>query len=496
VSSTERQLVTRGLTWNLLFQVFQIGLNFLAMMLLARIIPPVEYGRVAAALGFLSLLNAFNCGMFMAHALQLPAGEEPDWSAHFSAGLYLQSALALVTVGVSLALLASPAHRSVSGLLLIAAAGLMVDWPGQLRQAMLRRALDFRRLRVLSACSLLASLATTVTGGLLGWGASAIVLGANVVTALPFAVDLLLVHRFSPRKTWWRGPDWRAYRPAMKFGLQQASSTMLNAARGAMASAVLPGTLGLAVLGLFSRAQALYTNTGARGVAVLVETVYPLLPRHAPDRVKFARYATIFARTVLWVAMPAVTIVSFAGSDLSRVLYGTKWVDADPFIAPMAVAGLGLSIVTIGSSVLLAVGRLRACVILDVIGTVLAAPAVLATLLGGDARTYVWLLMAGQLVSALIYLLAAAPLLEPGSWVITLAPPIVANALGAAAMLGISHWPPLHALGPLPRLVIMGAGHALIVLGSLRLLFPKALADMLGYVAGGRHVKAVLRLGT
>jgi len=57
------------------------------MLVLVRIIPPVEYGRFGAVLGLLMLLNSFGFGGFVAQAMQLPDGREPDWSLHWSAGL-------------------------------------------------------------------------------------------------------------------------------------------------------------------------------------------------------------------------------------------------------------------------------------------------------------------------------------------------------------------------------------------------------------------------
>jgi len=86
-ASSRGRLLARGITWNTGYQFFEVGLTFGAMLVLVRIIPPVEYGRFGAVLGLLMLLNSFGFGGFVAQAMQLTDGREPDWSLHWSAGL-------------------------------------------------------------------------------------------------------------------------------------------------------------------------------------------------------------------------------------------------------------------------------------------------------------------------------------------------------------------------------------------------------------------------
>src|SRR5260370_16221999 len=88
-----RTVITQGLIWTGMLQVFLVAANFASMLVLVRLLPPHEYGRATAATGVLALINCFNCSSFIAQALQLYEGEEPDWAAHWSAGFYIQVAL-------------------------------------------------------------------------------------------------------------------------------------------------------------------------------------------------------------------------------------------------------------------------------------------------------------------------------------------------------------------------------------------------------------------
>jgi O-antigen/teichoic acid export membrane protein len=489
---SRRQLLARGIAWNTLYQLCATVLAFSAMIVLVRIIPPAEYGRFGAALGFLALLNSFGFGGFVAQALQLPDGREADWSLHWSAGLYIQMSLTLACHGLAGLCWLVPSYRAIAPLLHLAAFGLMLDWPAQLWDTMLRREMNFRRLKVLLVCSVTLKLSITMIVGLMGGGAYAIVLGSNVITPLPFAVDLLLVRRWRPRSGWWRWPDWILYRPALRFGMQQSASRLLGGARGALESAVLPGVVGFVAMGLLNRARALFTTTIGRVEQVLVETAYPLLPRYVGDPKLYARYAAQFWQLLMLVVLPGALYLGLEGPALSRLLYGERWIGADPLFWPGGLSGLGLGMFGAGSSALLAASRLRVCLLLDALAAGLSVPVIAVAWAGGGVVAYAWAVAAGQLVVGTIaFAVASSRLGIP--WVRpVLVPPAVGSLLAMGAVLFIEESSVVSA--PIPRLCLVTCLYALTVAVSLRGFFPRHLATVLGGVPGGALVSGWLRL--
>lgn len=492
---SRRAQVMRGVAWNAAFQVAQAVLSLGAMFVLARLVPPAEYGRVTATLGVLGLVNAFNCGVFVAQALQLPDGQEPDWSLHFGFALRLQLGLCLLLNGIAGIGWCVATWRPIAPLLHVAAFGLLVDWPGQVRQAMLRRQMGFARLRLLGVLALAANLATAMACAFAGRAGLGLVLGANLVQAVPFGLDLF-VAGWRPSRGWWRAASWRPYRAALRFGVQQGLSGALTAGKGVAASLLLPATLGFYAMGLISRAQALYLQTAARGSGILSETVYPLLPRFAADAGRYREVASIFVGVVAAIVLPAAAFLYVAGPLASRCLYGQRWIAADPMIAPSTLAGLLLSLTAAFSLVLLALNRLRACLVIEVVAFTAALPAVAATWLHREPQLYLWSLVAAQAVALLIALRFALTVAPLSVWSSLLLPALVA-ALAAAGAVTLAE-------GTLPgaegaawrwlRCIGLAAGHGLVYLLTLRLLFPGTLARLIRPVIGERRA-AWLGLG-
>jgi O-antigen/teichoic acid export membrane protein len=486
-----RNAVVRGIAWNTLYQFFQIAVSFGAMLLLVRVIPPTEYGKATAVVGVLTILNTLNSSLFMSQALQLTDGIEPDWSLHWSVGICIQCALSILCHAVAGLCWLIAVYRPLAPLLHIAAVGLMLDAPNQLRLMMLRRAMDFRRLRILSSVGTLVSIATILALGLKGGGAYGIVLGSNVFIGLPFGFDLLFVQRWRPKPGWLR-PDWSAYRPAVKFGLQQAATMFLRGSRAAMEAVVLPPAVGFIAIGLWSRAQALYSTSVGRVTTVLLETVYPALPRCVADLKRYSVNATLLLQATLWVALPGGLFLGIEGHRLSRLLYGAKWIGADPMILPGSIAGVALVILSVSSGILLADNRLRTCLLLEIVSASLAIPTLTVVWAKGSMVTYAWAVAIAQIAATSIAISKASCLLVADWFRVAFLPAILGTVLAGAAILAADtstgSWPLA------TQIITDTAIYASIVLLVHRLVFPRVLAGFIERMPGAMHLKAVLRL--
>ena len=484
-----RALVTQGLIWTGMLQVFLAGANFASMLVLVRLLSPAEFGRATAATGILAVINCFNCSYFVAQALQLHEGQEPDWAAHWSAGFYIQFALFVVCNVIASVCWILPAYHPMAGLLHVASIGLLIDCPNQISLTSLRRELNYPTLRLVQAVCTVVTVVSSISLALWGAGAFALIVGSNVLHGVPQGLYLLIVRKWRPPLHWWRWPKWRDYQQPLRFGAQLSGSAMLTAARGLFESGVLPATVGYQAVGLLNRAQVLFSTTVGRAAALLVETVYPLLPRSAGNREQFSQHATLFVQTMLLVTVPGAIFVGMEGPQLSRLLYGAKWIAADPLILPGTLFAWAVSTVLVFATVLQAQNKLRLAFLSGVVAAALCLPAILSVIAAANIYTYAWVGAAGQVIAAIVVIWLGSPSLETNWFRKTMLPPLVSGMAGFAILLMSGQW--AQSLRPSVQLTVGAVLFATTLLFMMRFLFREELWAVIVHLPAS-HVMTVL----
>lgn len=438
-----RAHLVRGLVSGLLHEAVVVVLSFAAMIALVRLLTPEDFGQAAAAVGVLAFIGAFRGAMFVEHALQHGKDEEPDWDSYFAVVGLVQIGLCAITLVVSLAFQFSATFSPVGPLLQVAALGFLLEWPAQVASVKLRRDLRFDRLKVISGIATLIRLASAVGMASLGLGAMALVISGNVLSAAPLAYSFLFVERWRPRTKWLFVPRPAEIGPVARFGAQQIAVGFSQSLRTAAESIVLTATFGTATFGLLNRAHALYQSTIGRLGLVFIDTAYPLLPMEKADAKRYAHRASRFLEAALILSIPGAVFIAIEGAAVSRVLYGEKWIEADPYLAAAAVAVGAGNLVSTAACVVMGKGHMRRMLIAEATASVGGLLALGAAMFATHPTTYLWTLALTQVVAAALGLWYAAPFLEQdwqrrGLW-----PAAAASICAAVAVLLVRSWLPL-----------------------------------------------------
>jgi O-antigen/teichoic acid export membrane protein len=242
-------------------------------------------------------------------------------------------------------------------------------------------------------------------------------------------------------------------------------------------------------MGLINRAQALFQGTLGRFSGLVMGSAYLVLPRLAANPTEYPRQASTFFQTALLGLIPGGCFVALEGPQLSRLLYGYKWVAADPLLVPGTMAGMLAVILLVAKNILLAANKLRACYVVNAVAAACAVIPVVITKFGAGAVTYIWIVVAFQCVAFAISMIAARSLLTRAA-ALGFIPPACAAGLGA---LGVFLSRKLLVHLPLAgQLTFDALLYGLIMVAVLRFVFPQALLGMLRYLPGGGTIRAGL----
>jgi O-antigen/teichoic acid export membrane protein len=279
---------------------------------------------------------------------------------------------------------------------------------------------------------------------------------------------------------------------ALSFGTQRIGGVVVSGVGAALESAVLPVAIGYQWIGLLARSRALFGTTAGRVGAVVIETIYPFLPRVAAEPRAYARHATRFVQAMLFVLVPGALFLGIAGPQVSRVLYGHKWVAMDPVIWPGTLSGLALALFGAFSAVLLAAGQVRVTLRLDVWAAILTSATLLVAWTVRDPVGYGWTLAITEAGIAIGSAACASRYLQPDWIKVVVVPPLTAAAVATIAV-AIAE-PFMRSLPVLQQLVAMWLLFVIVFVVILRFLFANSLMPLLALVPGGRQVGGWLRL--
>ncbi len=341
----------RSLLLSLLGRYGAAPLRLAAMVALARLLGPEEFGAYAAALAAVQLAGVvadFGATQYLVQARTVTEG---DRRAAFGLALTLGTCACALLAAIGLFAPASWIAPQVGTTLAVAALGLLVQPAVAVLSAGLQRELRFGPIALSGVVGAAVLAGGSVALAMLGFGAASIAIAG--VLELVVVAAMLLRHGALPR------PSPSGWRPVFAFGWAWSAIGGMRQAGDAL-SRLLVGTLmGLGPLGLLTRAQAVVQIFDKALMDAVTPVVLPALsaaqragrplgPAYLRQVACLAAVAWPFFGALAWLAGPAV-----------RLLLGPDWDAVAPIVRWLSIAGLFLPLSALVLPYLVAVGRLR-----------------------------------------------------------------------------------------------------------------------------------------
>ena len=300
-----------------------------AIAIVARLIPPSEYGIFAMALpGVMLAVALSNLGL-----PQAVVQKKEITHREVSALLWLNVTLAVTVIGV-LVVFAGPiaawygAPEVAPVLRVVSFAVLFSALLGQY-VAILRRTLRVRSVEYVSLGAELAGLVIVVTAALMGLSYWALVMQQIAIPALSL-LGLIYVTRWGPSLP--SAKDMRAARGSVAFGGSIAGFSIANRMTEYAGTVVAGASFAAAGAGIFYRAQNLALMAQRKVMVPLSGAFVPTLSRlqDAPEDMR-AMAIRLYSRSALIMAPIAVGL-AVAAEPLTLILLGPDWAELAPLL--------------------------------------------------------------------------------------------------------------------------------------------------------------------
>lgn len=332
--------------------VLQFGVG----VLLARILPPQDFGVVALAyvvIGFAAVLSELGLAPAVVQRRDLTERHlRVSFTTAVAAGIAMAVALYVLAPLIGVLTRTPELPRLLRALALLFVAGGL----GATSRGLLQRALDFRRLFLLEVASYSVGYAfVAVILALQGFGAWSLVVGA---LAQNFLASVLALHlaRHSRRPLF----ATRELRDLLGFGAGMSLLQLVNYTARSGDNFVVGRWLGPLSLGLYSRAYSLMALPLNYGGTVISSVLFPAFSEINSDRERMKRAYLMSVQLTALLAAPVMAGMIVAAPHMVMGLYGPRWTGAVLPLQILCAAGLFRTVYHLAGSVAQASGQVYA----------------------------------------------------------------------------------------------------------------------------------------
>ncbi len=343
----------RAAQWRFANSAVAAGSRFAVGVLLARLLPPADFGVVALAFIVLGLAAPFGELGIGGAVVQRTGLTERHVRTGFTLavllGLAMTSVLAL-TAPLGAWLLRDP---RVTAVLRVTSLGFALQSFSVVAGALLRRRLDFRRLFIIDTCSFVLGYGgVAVTLALLGYGVWSLVVG-GLAQGLIAGCALLAVARHPLRPLLAR----RELKELLNFGLGASLSSFLNYIALNSDNFVVGRWMGAASLGLYGRAYSLMSLPHTYAASAISGVLFPAFAQVQADKARLKRAYLLATQLTAMLTASAMVTLAVAAPHLIRGLYGPRWIGVVVPLQILCLAGYFRALYHLGGMVAQSVGR-------------------------------------------------------------------------------------------------------------------------------------------
>ncbi|MER9540605.1 lipopolysaccharide biosynthesis protein [Mesorhizobium sp. M0437] len=315
-------------------QGFKMAIQFLSVIVLARLLVPEDFGLVASVgpiVAFVGLLQ--NLG------LQQAVVQRKDISTEQLNQVFWISALvgmgsAVVVASLAPAIAAFYGDQRMVGITIGSALPLLLGSLAAVPLALMNRHLRFGQLALNDVITAAAGLATTAIAAYAGLGYWSLVIGPAVSAVVALAAAWQ-VARWTPSR-----PDLKVDTDILSFGANLTGFNLANFFSRNLDNILIGKYSGAIELGYYDRAYKLLLFPLQNINQPLTRVMVPLLSRIHEDK---ARFRDIYVRTnwmLAAITMPGIAALTLTSDQVVGLLFGERWTAVAPIFAWLGIASL------------------------------------------------------------------------------------------------------------------------------------------------------------
>ena len=361
----------RGSFWMLGINIFRRSIGIVSTIILARLLPPADFGLVAMASVLLVMVQAFTEFGFDVALIQKQHADRSHYDTAWTFKVIFGVASALLLVGLAWPMAGFYSEDRITPIILALSLGVFLRGFENIGIVNFRKEFNFNREFIFFSSIKAAAFVVTITTALILRNYWALVIG-TITSRLMALVLSYAMHDYRPRFSI------SARRELFSFSIWLFLNNILLFVRTRGADFIVGRVLGPKSLGLFTIGAEIASLPTTELVAPINRAIFPGYSKISDDLGRL-RAAFLNVRSVIAiVAIPAATGIAVISKTAIPVLLGPNWVEAIPLVHAMAFVGLLTSLHSNTGVAYIALGKPRIHVLLQSISVLVLLPSAVA----------------------------------------------------------------------------------------------------------------------
>ncbi|PLR35984.1 colanic acid exporter [Chimaeribacter coloradensis] len=404
-----REKTVKGAKWSAMSTFIVIGLSFLQMTILARMIDGREFGLLTIAMVVIALADTLSDFGISNSIIQKKDITEVQLTTLYWLNVCIGitvCVLAFACSGIIAHLLHAPGLEPLIKVLSLA---FLVIPHGQQFRALMQKELEFSTIGMIESLCVLVGFVTTLGVAYVYPFAMAAIIGylvnAAVRTAL-FAYHGRKIYRPSFKFSF------PAVKENIKFGAYLTADSLVNFINTNVSTAILARTLGPVVTGGYNLAYNVAVMPPTRLNPIVTRVLFPAFSKIQDDITKLRDNFYKLISLVGVINFPALLGLMVVSNNFVLFVFGEKWAFITPILQILCIVGLLRSVGNPIGSLLMAKARVDISFKFNVFKVFLFIPAmIIGAKMGGAVGVALGFLLVQILNTYLSYFILIRPVL-------------------------------------------------------------------------------------
>lgn len=322
-----------GVRWLVVGRLLVMALSLIGTAVLSRLLTPLEFGMMAAALAVIGFADSMFEGAFGLNLIHARTINEQDIATSFWSVFALSVLLATAIVSFSPLVERFYSTNGIAITIAVSSLVVVARGLGAIPRAIMQRAGDFRGLVGSNTVAyLVGQFAVSIVLALLGFGVWSLVWGGVITGAIEAGLNMIQ-SRLKP----WRRISPQGALILVRESSPYALSQLLTWGANSGSSIIVGRTLGIVSLGLFSRGWRLVDIISALVSTPVQRVLFPAFANLRGDTLRARAVMESAQRLGLPIFGLAAAAAALHAPAIVRLLLGPAWLEVIPILQLLAL---------------------------------------------------------------------------------------------------------------------------------------------------------------